>query len=64
MKQVESILEMAEDWNFDMFGGPKWPENQVYEAHIWYISKSSSNDYVNQDWCETVQNLRENDANS
>ena len=44
---------MVEDWNFDLFGGPKWPENQVHVAHIQQIFKSSSNEYVNQETTET-----------
>ena len=50
---------MTEDRNFDLFGGTKWPENQVQEAHVQYTSKSSSNAYVNQDWCETVETSME-----
>ena len=44
---------MMEDRNLCLFGDPKWPENQVYEAYIQHTSTSSSNDYVNQDWYET-----------
>ena len=46
---------MTEVPNFYLFGGTKLPENQAPEAHIQHTSKSSSNDYVNQDLCETVE---------
>ena len=53
---------MTQDQNFDLFESTKWPENQTQEAHIQYTSKSSSHNYVNQDWCETVEISWENDA--
>ena len=55
---------MTEDQNFYLVRGTKWPENQAHDAHIQYTSKSSSNDYANQDWCEKVETSWENDGNS
>ena len=47
--------KMTEERNFHQFRGAKWPDNQTHKTHIQYTSKSSSNDYVNQDWCEAVE---------
>ena len=40
---------MIDDRNFDLFGGPKWPKNRAYQAHIRFTSKRSSSVYVEQD---------------
>ena len=56
--QVEIFWE--NDLNFDLFGGPKLPQNRASDAEIQHISKSSSNWHVNGDWCAEV-NFWEND---
>ena len=39
---------MTEDLNYDLFGGPNWPENWASEADIQHTTKSSSNSPVSQ----------------
>ena len=64
VKQEDFVFEKWLRLKFWPIGGLKWRENQIHEAHISYISKSSSNDYVNQNWCETAETYCENDENS
>ena len=44
--------KMTKDLNHVLFWGPKWPRNWASEADSQHTSKSTSNWYVNQDWCE------------
>ena len=56
---VEIFWENDQDRNFDLFGGPKWPQNWASEAHILHTSKSTWNEHVKQYCCETSENFFE-----
>ena len=55
--QWKIFEKMTKDWNFDLFGGPKWPKNWASEAHILHTSKSTYNEHVKQYWCATSENF-------
>ena len=57
---VEIFWENDQDRNFDLFGGPKWPQNWASEAHILHTSKSTWNEHVKQYCCETSENFLRN----
>ena len=37
--------KMTKDWNFDLFGGPKWPKNLAPDAHILHTYKNTCSDF-------------------
>ena len=49
------------DSNFDLFWGPKWPQNWASEAQTPHAAESTCNEHVKQYWCETNENLWESD---
>ena len=42
---------------FTYFRAQNGPKNRVSEGHILHTSKSNSNEYVKQDWCESSGNF-------
>ena len=53
VKPVKTFWESDQTPEFDLLWDLKWPRNWAFEAHIVYISESSSNDHIKQDWCES-----------
>ena len=57
MKPVEPLRKKYWRQNFFFFGGTEMIPNLASEAHILNISKTSTNEHVNQEWCETSRNV-------
>ena len=49
--------KMAEDRDFDLFGGPKWPKSWASVAHILHPYKSTWNEHMKQYCCDTSENF-------
>ena len=51
VKPLETFWENDQRPQFYTYSVPKiW----AFEAHIIYISESSSNEHIKQDWCESM----------
>ena len=54
---MKTFWENDQKTNFDLFVGPKWPDNRVSDAHNLHNFKSRFNEHVKQFRCETNGNV-------